>query len=66
MRVIELFDRRQSVFNDEYEVLKIVKAKGEVAFKNLQDRDKEIVQNLYFQNLVKITNDGIVTLNNIK
>lgn len=66
MRVIELFGRRQTVFNDEYEVMKIIHAKRKVRFEDLSDRHKEIVQNLYLQNIIQITDDGVITLNTIR
>jgi chromatin segregation and condensation protein Rec8/ScpA/Scc1 (kleisin family) len=64
MKLVDVFGNVPTqLSNEEYNVYTMLKKNTSMMFEDLQDRNKQIVLNLYFKNIVEITENGKITLN---
>lgn len=66
MKVVEILGGfRLPISNEENRIYEAL-AKGPLLFEKLSDRDKQLANDLYFRNIVNITEEGIVSRNDIQ
>jgi hypothetical protein len=64
MKMVEVFGSSPiPLSNEEYNVYTMIKKNASMVFEDLQDRNKQVALNLYFKNVIDISDKGNLRIN---
>lgn len=64
MKMVEVFGNSPiQLSNEEYNVFMMIKKNSSLSFEDLQDRNKQLALNLYFKNVIDISDKGQMKTN---
>lgn len=66
MKLVDVVGSTVPLSNEEYNVYTMLNKNTALNFEDLQDRNKQLVLNLYFKNVVDISDNGKIKINKIQ